>query len=55
MIFNKTFNYYEKICGFCTIYIVFFVIFFIKIISISIVFVYFHWYVKKKYIETKNY
>ena len=23
MIFNKTFNYYENICGSCTIYIVF--------------------------------
>ena len=42
----STLNDYEKICSFCTVYIVLFAIFFIIIISISIVFVYFYWYLK---------
>ena len=40
MIYNKTLNDYEKISSSCTVYIVFFVIFFILSISISSVFIY---------------
>ena len=52
MIYSSTLNDYEKICsscerGSCTIYIVFLVIFFIISVSISSVFIYFHWYLKK--------
>ena len=42
MIDNKTVN--AKVCHSCTIYIVLFVIFLIIGISISSVFIYFHWY-----------
>ena len=57
---NSTVNDYEKICSSCehsscTIYIVLFVIFFIITICISSVFIYFHCYLKRKYIETKIY
>ena len=55
MIYNSTFNYYEKICSSCTLYIVLFVIFFIRSISISSVFIYFHWYLRRKFIETTIY
>ena len=48
IISNKTLNYYGKICGFSTIYIVLSVIFFIISISINSVFSYLHWYLKKK-------
>ena len=57
MIYNSTLNDYEKICSSCersscTIYIVIFVIFFIISVSISSVFIYFHWHLKKYiYIE----
>ena len=52
MIYSSTLNDYEKICSSCersscTIYIVFLVIFFIISVSISSVFIYFHWYLKK--------
>ena len=40
-------NVYKKVCGSCTIYIVLFAIFFITSICISIVLLYFHWYLKK--------
>ena len=40
-------NDYEKICNSCSVYIVLLVIFFILRISISSVFIYFHWYLKK--------
>ena len=60
MIYNSTLNDYEKICSSCecsscTIYILFFVTFFIISISISSVFIYFHWHLKRKYIETTIY
>ena len=42
MIYNKTLNDYEKVCNYCTIYIVIFVIFFIISISISSAFIHFH-------------
>ena len=47
MIYNSTLNDYEKICSSYTVYIVLFVIFFIISISISSVFIYFDWYLKK--------
>ena len=46
MIYNKTLNDYRKICGYCTIYIVLFTIFFMIRISISTLFIYFYWYLK---------
>ena len=49
MIYNKTLNDYRKMCGSCTIYIVLFTIFFIIGISISSVFIYFHWYLKSNF------
>ena len=39
---------FQKICSSCTVYIVLFAIFFIISVSISSVFIYFHWYLKKK-------
>ena len=41
-------NDYEKICSSCSVYIVLLFIFFILSISISSVFIYFHWYLKKE-------
>ena len=48
MNYNSTLNYYGKICSSYTVYIVMFVIFFIISISISSVFICFHWYLKRK-------
>ena len=48
MIYNSTLNDYGMI-------IVLLVIFFIISISISNVFIYFHWYLKKRYIEATVY
>ena len=45
MIYYTTTN--EKVCNSCIIYIVLFVIAFIKIIGISRAYFYFHWYLKK--------
>ena len=42
----------KKVCNFCTIYIVLFVIFHIISISINSVFIYFHWYLKKSSTNT---
>ena len=60
IIYNSTLNDYDKTCSSyerssCTICIVFFVIFFIISISISIVFIYFYWCLKRKYIEKTTY
>ena len=63
MIHNSTLNEYEKICSSCEscgrssciIYMILFVIFFIISINISSVFIYFNWYLKRKYIETTIY
>ena len=49
-----TLNDYEKVYNSGTMYIVLFVIFFIISISISSVFIYFHWYSKRKYIECNS-
>ena len=46
-------NDYEKIYGSCTVFIVLLVIFFM--ITISSVFIYFHWYYKRKYTEKTIY
>ena len=40
-------NNYERICSSCIVYIVLLVIFFILSISISSVFIYFQWYLKR--------
>ena len=53
MIYNKTLN--ENVCNSCTIYIVLFVIFLIISLRTSSVFIYFHWYLKRRYIETTIY
>ena len=45
-------NDYKKVCNFCTIYIVLFVIFHIISISINSVFIYFYWYLKKSSTNT---
>ena len=44
---EMTHNDYENICNSCTIYIILFVIAFLIIISISSVFIYFHWYLRR--------
>ena len=54
MIYNATLNDYENVCGFCTVYIVLLAIFFIIHISISSVFIYFYWYVKKTNTDVVN-
>ena len=41
-------NDYKKMCNSCTVYIVLFAVFFITSIWISSVFVYFHWYLRKR-------
>ena len=40
-------NIHEKVCGFCTLYIILFAVFFITSICICSVFIYFHWHLKK--------
>ena len=47
MIYSATLNDYRRVCKSCTIYIVLLIIFFMTSISISSVFIYFHWYLKK--------
>ena len=54
MVYDSTLNAiplndYGKICNSCTVYIILLVIFFIVSISISRVFIYFHWYLKRRY------
>ena len=44
MIYNGILN--VKVCKFCTIYTILFVIFLIINTGISSVFIYFHWYLK---------
>ena len=55
MIHNGTFYDYGKICNSCTVYILLLVVFFIISIRISSVFIYFHWYLKRRCIETTIY
>ena len=52
MIYNGTLNAiplndYKKVCNSCTLYIVLFAIFLIISTTISIVFIYFPWYLKE--------
>ena len=54
MIYISTLNK-KNICSSCTVYIVLLVIFFIISISVSRVFIYFHWYLKGRYAETTIY
>ena len=53
--YNSNLNDYEKICSSFTIYMVLFVIFLITIVSTSSVYIYFNWYLKRKYIEITIY
>ena len=55
MICNDTLNDYEKVCNSCTIYMVLFVIVFLIIVDISSAFIYFNWYLKRRYIGTTIY
>ena len=55
MIYNSTLNDYGKIFNSCTVYIAVLDIFFIISIGISSVFIYFHWYLKRRYIEITIY
>ena len=52
---NVTLNEYKNACNSCIIYILQFVISLIISINISSVYIYFHWYLKRKYIETTIY
>ena len=47
LIYNGILNDYGKVCNSCSVYIVLLVIFFIISISISSIFIYFHWYLRK--------
>ena len=51
MIYNNTLNDYGKISNSCTAYIVLLVIFLMISISINRIFIYFNWYLKRRYIE----
>ena len=55
IIYKGTLNDYENLCNSCTVYIVLLVIFFIISIIINSVFIYFHRYLKRRYIETTIY
>ena len=46
-LFSNEISDYEKICSSCSVYIILLVTFFILSISISSVFIFFHWYLKK--------
>ena len=52
VISNGSLNDYGKTCNSCAAYIVLLVIFFIISIRIRNVFIYFHWYLKRRYTET---
>ena len=47
MIYNETLNDCKKVCNSCTIYIVLFVIAFLRIIGISSAYFYNYWYLRK--------
>ena len=56
MVHNETLdviplNDYKKVCNSCTIYIVLFAVFLLTCICISIVFIYFQWYLKKRNVQ----
>ena len=54
MICNSTSNDYGKICNFCAVYIALWAIPFITSISISNIFIYFHWYLEIRYTNITN-
>ena len=49
MIYNETLNvsFSDYKCGFCTLYVVLFVVFLITVVIIRSAFIYFHWCLKK--------
>ena len=47
-------NIYKKVCNYCVVYIVIFIIFLIESIWICSVFIHFHWYLKKDNISTNS-
>ena len=47
-------NVYKKLCNFCMVYIVLFVVFLITSIRICSAFIYFDWYLKKDNITTNS-
>ena len=55
MIYNGSLNDYGKISNSCMVYIVLLVIFFKISVRISSVFIYFYWYLTRRYIETTVY
>ena len=53
MLYNQTLNaiplhVYKKVCNSCTAYVALFVIFLITSIWICSIFIYFHWYLKRR-------
>ena len=54
MIYNSTLNDYKKVCSSCTIYIAFFVMFFIISVCISSAFIHFHWYLKENILKQQS-
>ena len=54
MIYNSTLNDYKKVCSSCTIYIVFFVMFFIISVCISSAFIHFHWYLTENILKQQS-
>ena len=55
VIYDSTFNDYRTICNSWAVCIVLLVIFFIISINISSIFIYFHWYLKRRDAETAIY
>ena len=55
MIYNGTLNDYKNMCRSCTIYIILFTTFFMISASISSIFTYSHWYLKRRYTKTRIY
>ena len=55
MIYNGTLNEYKNVCNSCIKYIALFATFLMISISIISVFIYFNWYLNRKYIETTIY
>ena len=55
MVYNSTLNDHQKVCNSCKIYIILFAIAFLIIMGLSSLFIYFHWYLKRRYIQTTSY
>ena len=54
MIYNDTLNDYGKTWNSCTVYVALLAIFVMVSINISSVYIYFHWYLKRRYTNTTN-